>query len=103
VTYDPASEDLLEALTVLARYVAVIEQPGDRAQPVRSAQAGSATWLPLTPVQPAAGPQLRAGGPAHTAPARLGAAGGPAAQACSLSCLLLFISPAPPFFILSLG
>ena len=39
---------------MLARYITVLEQPGNKDAPVAPAQAGSAAWLPLSPVQPAA-------------------------------------------------
>ena len=58
VSFDPPSEELLEALTVLARYVTAVENPRGRDLPFTPAQPGSAAWLPLSPVQPAASMQV---------------------------------------------
>ncbi len=59
---------------VLARYTVAVEDPGDAGAPLKPALAGGAAWLPPSlPVRPRLG--------AVPAPARLGAAGSPAAQA----------------------
>jgi len=64
----------VEALMVLARYTVAVEDPGDASAPLKPALAGGAAWLPPSlPVRPRLG--------AVPAPARLGAAGSPAAQA----------------------
>ena len=76
VAYEPPSEELTEALIVLARYVTTTEHPGSREQPFRPAQV--LPWLPVPPAQPA----LTAWSPgASCAPTSLGPAGEPAAQA----------------------
>lgn len=80
VAYEPPSEELTEALIVLARYVSTTEHLGSREQPFRPAQALS--WLPVPPVPPA----LTTWSPgASCAPASLGPAGEPAAQARTLT------------------
>ncbi len=53
MSFDPPSEELIEALTVLARYVTAVEDPRAIDMPFRPAQSGSAAWLPLSPVQAA--------------------------------------------------
>jgi len=76
VAYEPPSEELTEALIVLARYVTTTEHPGSREQPFRPAQV--LPWLPVPPAQPA----LTTWSPgANCAPTSLGPAGEPAAQA----------------------
>ena len=78
VAYEPPSEELSEALIVLARYVTTTEHPGSREEPFRPAQVRA--WLPVPPAQPA----LSTWSPgASCAPASLGPAGEPAAQACA--------------------
>ena len=52
VSFELLSEDLVEALIVLARYIVAVEVPGSKDAPFRLAQAGGAAWLPLSPVQP---------------------------------------------------
>ena len=51
VAYEPPSEELSEALIVLARYVTTTEHPGSREEPFRPAQVRA--WLPVPPAQPA--------------------------------------------------
>jgi len=58
VSFDPPSEDLVEALVVLARYITSVEVPGSKDAPFKMAQAGTAAWLPLSPVQPVAHMQV---------------------------------------------
>ena len=52
VSFELLSEDLVEALVVLARYIIAVEVPDSKEAPFRLAQAGGAAWLPLSPVQP---------------------------------------------------
>lgn len=89
-TYEPPSEDLLEALTELVKYVTVADS-GNKKQPAQAASA----WLPMaqahTLLPPALAAQRGSGGggagPAAAVPAilagpsRLGAAAQPQAQA----------------------
>ena len=77
LTYEAPSNEVLEALGVLVRYVTVHEEP-------LPAQ-GATPWLPLPPVV-AAAPSPAAGRQGWRPPPRLGAAGAPAAQVphCSL-------------------
>ena len=44
--YDTPSEDLLQAIQVLARYVYVLEDPGDKRAPLKPALAANVQWLP---------------------------------------------------------
>ena len=90
-TYDPPSEDLLEALGELVRYVTVVAP--------RAPAHSTSAWLPLTPVlaiqtagqgktttTAAAGAGVVGGKSSHAAllgPMRLGAAAQPGAQALS--------------------
>ena len=53
-TYEAPSEDLLEALTVLTRYVYSLEDTGDPGMPLKPAQSSAFQWLPATPQPPAA-------------------------------------------------
>lgn len=77
-TYEPPSEDLLEALGEVIRYATVASTSSGRTQ---SAQAG-ASWLPPTPVLAFPVPGApRGGSGAGPGPGRLGAAGQPGAQA----------------------
>ncbi|KAK9831540.1 hypothetical protein WJX81_007383 [Elliptochloris bilobata] len=74
VSYEAPESDLVEALIVLVRYAVAREDPGDASAPLKPALAGPAAWLPP-------GLPLRARAGAVPPPARLGAAGSPAAQA----------------------
>lgn len=75
MAYEPPSEELTEALIVLARYVTTVERPSSKEAPFAPAQA--LPWLPVPPAQPA--PTAWSPG-ASCGPASLGAAGEPAAQ-----------------------
>lgn len=81
ITYEAPSEDLLEALHVLMRYLTVVEDPGDPDSAAKPAQQLHAAWLPLaplfTPITPAHSMRSTASpsGP-PSGPPRLGAAGG---------------------------
>ena len=75
VAYEPPSEELTEALIVLARYVTTTEHPSSKEQPFRPAQV--LPWLPVPPAQPALSAWSSG---ASCAPASLGPAGEPAAQ-----------------------
>lgn len=84
-TYEPPSEDLLEALTELVKF-ATVADAGSKRQPAQ----GGAPWLPTAPLHTLLPPALAAqrGGGATAAvphiaagPAKLGAAAAPAAQA----------------------
>ncbi|KAK9815560.1 hypothetical protein WJX72_005838 [[Myrmecia] bisecta] len=81
-SYEPPSEDLLEALMVLVRYVTVLEDPNDKRSPAKSAQL-LGPWLPRMAVDTAAGNPLGRTLAGATAPAGLGAAASPSAQAFS--------------------
>ncbi|BDA48624.1 hypothetical protein COCOBI_12-3050 [Coccomyxa sp. Obi] len=85
VSFDLLSEDLVEALVVLARYITAVEVPGSKDAPFRLAQAGGSAWLPLSPVQPIVSMQVpRVVGSAYLPPS-LGAAARPPAQAFARS------------------
>lgn len=88
-TYEPPSEDLLEALTELVKYATVADS-GNKRQPAQA----STPWLPATQLHTLLPPALAAqrgacaaGGPPPAVPAipagpaRLGAAAHPQAQA----------------------
>ena len=51
MAYEPPSEELTEALIVLARYVTTVEHPSSKETPFAPAQA--LPWLPVPPAQPA--------------------------------------------------
>ncbi|CAK0739108.1 hypothetical protein CVIRNUC_001137 [Coccomyxa viridis] len=80
VAYEPPSEEVTEALIVLARYVTTSEHPGSKEHPFRPAQV--LPWLPMPPAQPALTSWSSA---ASCAPATLGPAGGPPVQAVGKS------------------
>ncbi|KAK9917041.1 hypothetical protein WJX75_000269 [Coccomyxa subellipsoidea] len=89
VSFDPPSEDLVEALVVLSRYIVSVETPGSKDSskdgPFSLAQAGTTAWLPLSPVQPVTSMQVpRVVGSAYLPPS-LGAAARPPAQAFARS------------------
>ncbi|KAK9861773.1 hypothetical protein WJX84_002738 [Apatococcus fuscideae] len=76
--FEPPPTELMDALSLLARYIAAVEDPSKPGSSPRSAQALQSSWVPWTPVQPLLSSKA---GKAVGASFQLGAAGQPPAQA----------------------